>query len=108
MVFPLIIGIALFVADVVIVPYFNDGKDIIETVTGVDLWGPIVDPIVDFIFPDENSGWFDYEYIDEWGNIIIDNQNAWGGALQDLIFVVIIMLVIVCVLVLVTRHRGKR
>jgi len=84
------------------------GKDIIQHATGVDIYAPIVDPIVDFLTGGSGGGGFDYDYIDEWGNIIVGNQDMWGIAITDMLWIMILGMVILALIVIFTRPKKRR
>lgn len=122
MVLPLIMG-AFFVVDMAVM--LTTGKDVIEHVTGVDVYAPVVDPIVDFITGDSgnSSGGADtgiimdaldelgsiiLDRMDEWGLVTLDYIDEWGAVLQDMISIVIILVVVVIVLMFVLRSKPNR
>ena len=99
MVLPAILG-AYFVLDLVVM--FATGEDIIQHLTGVDIYAPIVDPIVNFLLPDGGGG-------SSSAQDIIDNQDAWGVALMDglsMIFTALIIIAILVFLLLISKRKN--
>ena len=111
-----------FVADIVVTAV--TGKDIIEHVTGVDVFGFITNPISDFVADvitggssNDYSAIYEYmdswgialmEYMDEWGFAIIDHIDQWGAVLQDLLYVIIILVAIVLIFMLNTWWNARK
>ena len=85
----------LFVVDVGLMAF--TGKDVIEHVTGVDVWGSVWD----FVFPesvsDMGAGGFDYGYVDAWGSHIY--------GLIELGFVLIGALLVIILFAVLTRNK---
>jgi len=103
---PLLLG--YFIVDMAVMA--TTGKDIIQHVTGVDVYGIVLDPIIDFLLPDDGGGGaggggFDYDYIDEWGNIIIGGQDAWGAAITDMLWMVIFAIAVLALIVMLRTRR---
>ncbi len=115
---PAVLGI-IFVADLAVT--LVTGKDIIEHVTGVDVWAPIVDPVSDFIadtiVPDAGSAesidwgpWFQsiQDNMDEWGLAIFENMNNWGDFISTLLYIVIAGIILLAILILIRTKSSKR
>ena len=97
MVLPAILG-AYFVIDLVVM--FATGEDIIQHLTGIDIYAPIVDPIVNFLLPDTGGG--------NSAQDIIDNQDAWGVALMDGMSMIFTALIIIAVLVFLLMMSKRK
>jgi len=96
MVLPAILT-GFFIIDIVVMA--TTGKDIIQHITGVDVYGYILDPIIDFIWPDlaESGG------LQE----VIDNQDAWGAALMDMMSILFLLMVVILLITFIMAARGR-
>jgi len=97
MVIPLIIG-AFFLVDLGVMVV--TGKDTIQHLTGIDIYAPIVDPIVDWISGSGGGGLTAED--------IIDNQDWWGSTIMDAMTLVFVALAIIALLIILTRPRGHK
>ncbi|MCL2607700.1 MAG: hypothetical protein FWD92_04020 [Methanomassiliicoccaceae archaeon] len=99
MAFPVLGAItAFFIVDLVVMGV--TGKDIIQHTTGIDIYSPIVDPIVNFLLPAQSGGWSLED--------VIANQDLWGNTIMDALTWIFIGIVVLGILIILTRSGKKR